>query len=70
MPDYDDSNIFARILRGELPAHKVYEDDQTIAREVEVDVAKVVLAGPLDHETVSHGANLSSREGRTRVLGR
>jgi histidine triad (HIT) family protein len=30
MPDYDDSNIFARILRGELPAHKVHEDDQTI----------------------------------------
>jgi histidine triad (HIT) family protein len=23
---YDDSNIFARILRGEIPAHKVYED--------------------------------------------
>ncbi len=24
---YDPSNIFGRILRGELPAHKVYEDD-------------------------------------------
>ncbi|MEP9373111.1 HIT family protein [Mesorhizobium sp. KR1-2] len=28
---YDDTNIFARILRGELPAHKVYEDDTAIA---------------------------------------
>lgn len=28
---YDDSNIFARILRGELPCHKVYEDDRTLA---------------------------------------
>ena len=28
---YDDQNIFARILRGELPAIKVYEDDQTLA---------------------------------------
>lgn len=28
---YDDSNIFARILRGELPAHKVYEDEHAIA---------------------------------------
>jgi histidine triad (HIT) family protein len=28
---YDDTNIFARILRGELPAHKVYEDDNAIA---------------------------------------
>ncbi|WP_445116035.1 HIT family protein [Acinetobacter sp. WZC-1] len=28
---YDDQNIFARILRGELPATKVYEDDQVLA---------------------------------------
>ena len=26
MTTYDDSNIFARMLRGEIPAHKVYED--------------------------------------------
>jgi len=31
MPDYDDTNIFARILRDEIPAHKVYEDDQVVA---------------------------------------
>jgi histidine triad (HIT) family protein len=31
MPDYDPNNIFAKILRGELPCHKVYEDDRTIA---------------------------------------
>jgi histidine triad (HIT) family protein len=28
---YDPTNIFARILRGEIPCHKVYEDDDTIA---------------------------------------
>ena len=28
---YDDTNIFARILRGELPAHKVYEDAAVVA---------------------------------------
>ena len=28
---YDDSNVFAKILRGELPAHKVYEDADTLA---------------------------------------
>lgn len=28
---YDDQNIFARILRGEFPAIKVYEDDQVLA---------------------------------------
>ena len=24
---YDDSNIFAKILRGEIPCKKIYEDD-------------------------------------------
>ena len=28
---YDDNNIFAKILRGELPAHKIHEDDETFA---------------------------------------
>ena len=28
---YDDSNIFARILRGELPARTVYEDEHALA---------------------------------------
>ena len=31
MPDYDQNNIFAKIIRGELPCHKVYEDDRTLA---------------------------------------
>ena len=28
---YDDSNIFARILRGELPCRKVHEDEYSLA---------------------------------------
>jgi histidine triad (HIT) family protein len=28
---YDRNNVFARILRGELPAHRVYEDELTLA---------------------------------------
>ena len=28
---YDKNNIFAKILRGELPCHKVYEDDKVLA---------------------------------------
>lgn len=28
---YDDSNIFARILRGEIPAKRVYEDEFALA---------------------------------------
>lgn len=28
---YDDGNIFAKILRGEIPCRKVYEDDHALA---------------------------------------
>lgn len=28
---YDDNNIFAKILRGEIPSRKVYEDDHALA---------------------------------------
>ena len=31
MTAYDPNNIFAKILRGELPAHRVYEDDRALA---------------------------------------
>lgn len=31
LPPYDDSNIFARILRGEIPAKTVYEDQWALA---------------------------------------
>ncbi len=30
MPAYDPNNIFAKIIRGELPCHKVYEDDRVL----------------------------------------
>jgi histidine triad (HIT) family protein len=28
---YDRNNVFARIVRGEVPAHKVFEDEHTLA---------------------------------------
>ena len=28
---YDEGNVFAKILRGELPCNKVYEDDHALA---------------------------------------
>lgn len=31
LPPYDSNNIFARILRGEIPANKVYEDEHALA---------------------------------------
>ena len=30
-PAYDETNIFAKILRGEIPCYKVYEDDAALA---------------------------------------
>ncbi len=31
MSAYDPDNIFAKILRGEIPSTRVYEDDETLA---------------------------------------
>jgi histidine triad (HIT) family protein len=31
MPAYDPNNIFAKMLRGEIPCYKVYEDDKALA---------------------------------------
>jgi histidine triad (HIT) family protein len=31
MPAYDPNNIFAKIIRGELPCYKVYEDDRVLS---------------------------------------
>ena len=31
MPAYDPNNIFAKIIRGELPCHRVYEDDKVLS---------------------------------------
>ena len=28
---YDANNIFAKILKGEIPSHKIYEDEHTLA---------------------------------------
>jgi histidine triad (HIT) family protein len=30
MPGYDPNNIFAKIIRGELPCYKVYEDERVL----------------------------------------
>jgi histidine triad (HIT) family protein len=31
MASYDPNNVFAKILRGEIPCHKVYEDERALA---------------------------------------
>ena len=31
MPSYDDTNVFSRILRDELPSYRIYETDRVLA---------------------------------------
>ena len=31
LPPYDDANVFARLLRGEIPAQRVHEDEWAVA---------------------------------------
>jgi diadenosine tetraphosphate (Ap4A) HIT family hydrolase len=47
MPAYDRNNIFARILRGEAPCRKVYEDEFVLAfHDIYPKAAVHVLAIP------------------------
>jgi diadenosine tetraphosphate (Ap4A) HIT family hydrolase len=44
---YDDSNIFARILRGEIPAQKVHEDEHSLAfRDINPQAPVHILVVP------------------------
>jgi diadenosine tetraphosphate (Ap4A) HIT family hydrolase len=44
---YDDSNVFARILRGEIPCDRVYEDDHVLAfRDINPQTPVHVLVIP------------------------
>jgi diadenosine tetraphosphate (Ap4A) HIT family hydrolase len=44
---YDDSNIFACILRGEIPCDRVYEDDHVLAfRDINPQTPTHVLVIP------------------------
>lgn len=55
---YDPENVFAKILRGELPAHKVYEDDDVLSfmdifpqiRGHTLVIPKVEATGVMDME--------------------
>ena len=44
---YDDTNIFARILRGEVPAERVWEDEWAVAiRDLHPQAATHILVLP------------------------
>ena len=74
MPAYDPNNIFAKIIRGELPCHKVYEDDRAL---VFLDImpraeghALVIPKSParnildVDPDDLAHVAQIAQRVAR------
>jgi diadenosine tetraphosphate (Ap4A) HIT family hydrolase len=75
LPPYDDSNIFARILRGEIPSKKVYEDEfalafHDIAPQAPVHVL-VLPKGPwCSFADFSAGASDAEIAGFTRAVGK
>src|SRR4051794_20364048 len=53
MTEYDGNNIFARIIRGEIPSERVYVDEEFIAFRDIAPLAPVhVLVVPRDREVV------------------
>lgn len=71
---YDDSNIFARILRGEIPCNKVYEDDHVLAfRDIAPKAPVHVLVIPkgayVSHDDFSARASDGDIAAFTRAVG-
>lgn len=65
MPAYDDNNIFARILRGEIPSKKVHEDDFALAfHDIGAKAPVHILIIPKGKyiDIMDFGANASSEE--------
>lgn len=74
-PSYDDSNIFARILRGEIPCDKVYEDDHVLAfRDINPQTPTHVLiipkGGYVSFDDFSAEASPEEIAGFVRAAGR
>lgn len=71
---YDDANIFAKILRGEIPAKRVYEDDfalafNDIAPQAPVHIL-VIPRGPyVSWDDFSARASDAEIAGFTRAVG-
>ncbi|MCK0142185.1 histidine triad nucleotide-binding protein [Aliiroseovarius sp. F20344] len=72
---YDDQNIFAKILRGEIPNDTVYEDDHALAfRDIQPQTPDHVLVIPKGpYVTFDHLATEGSDDeivGFTRAIGK
>ncbi len=75
LPPYDDNNIFARILRGEIPCRKVFEDEwafafHDISPQAPVHVLVVPRGKYCSFADFSTTASPEEIAGFTRALGR
>jgi histidine triad (HIT) family protein len=71
MSTYDDANILAKILRGELPSHPVYEDDRCLAildifpinlgHLLVIPKARAATVGELDPAHAGHLLQVAAR---------
>jgi len=71
---YDDSNVFAKILRGDLPCDKVYEDDFALAfRDINPQAPVHVLVIPkvayISFDDFSRDATAEEQAGLLRAIG-
>ncbi len=65
-PPYDRNNVFARILRGELPCSKVFEDEHVLAfRDIRPQAPVHVLVVPKGEYT--SWADFSARAGDAEI---
>ena len=74
MTAYDDDNIFARILRGEIPCDKVYENDHALAfRDINPQAPVHILVIPkgryVSMDDFSSDASDAQIAGFTRAVG-
>ena len=71
---YDDANIFARILRGELPSKKVYEDEwafafHDIAPQAPIHILVIPKGKYVSWDDFSAGAPDAEIAGFARAIG-
>ena len=72
---YDDNNIFARILRGELPSSKVYEDEFALAFNdinplAQVHILVIPKGSYVSWDDFSEKASDAEMAGLTRAVGK
>lgn len=72
---YDDSNVFARVLRGEIPSKTVYEDEHAlafhdIAPQAPVHLLVIPRGGYVSWDDFSERASDSEIAGFVRAVGK